>query len=518
MLINSKIVPDKSEIKTNVCIIGAGAAGITIARELKNENFSVILLESGGFDYDNETQSLYAGEGAGIIDDQYLLSSRCRYFGGSTNLWAGNCRPLDVIDFEKRSWMPYSGWPFPKSKLDSYYKEAASICEISPFDYNLDKLMSSSNTPHLIDWSNRIVTKLFHKSPPTRFGRIYRNELIDAENVTVYLNANVIEILTNSIGTLVEKVEVACLTGKRFWVEADIFILATGGIENARLLLLSNSTHKEGLGNSNNLVGRFFMGHTYRGKNTKVCIWKSPESLALYTKNNIHPVVGCKIRGALCVKNVLQKRENLLNCAIRITPGRGNKNDTTKQGIKDYIQKILSVESLQEEVCSTAINIDHPEYEGTINPHMRFVGKLNIVSEVSPNPDSRITLIDQIDNFGKKRVKVDWQENEQDLVSVNRCLDIISNYFGFGSLGRVKIVAKDIASHVFKFSHHIGSTRINDDPKQGVINRNCQVHGVKNLYIVGSSVFPTSGHANPTLTIVALSLRLSDYIKNQIKH
>jgi choline dehydrogenase-like flavoprotein len=240
MLIDSTKIPKGKIIETDVCIIGAGAAGITIAKEFINKKVSVCLLESGGFKFNEDTQSLYNGYETGVGESIYLYSTRLRYFGGTTNHWAGFCRPLDEIDFEKRPWYPYSGWPFSKTHLKQYYERAFPLVEIKSFDYDIDELFGSNRPRFIVGNDDRVTTKMFHFSPTRSFGIVYRDEIIRAENIDVYLHANVVDIQTNDWGTTANRVKVACLTGNEFSVQAKIFVLATGGIENARLLLLSN--------------------------------------------------------------------------------------------------------------------------------------------------------------------------------------------------------------------------------------------------------------------------------------
>jgi choline dehydrogenase-like flavoprotein len=242
-----------------VCIVGAGAAGITLARECIKQPFRVCLLESGGLDYNEDIQSLYQGENTGL--PYYPLdASRLRYFGGTTNHWAGMCRPLDDIDFAARAWIPYSGWPFGRSHLDPFYARAHLICQLGSFTYDTGA-WETPDTPRFPLSSDRVMTKITQQSPPTRFGQVYQDEIVRADNVITYLHANAVEVETADTAQTVTRLRVACLQGPQFWVAARQFILATGAIENARLLLLSNKAQSAGLGNQNDLVGRFFMEH-----------------------------------------------------------------------------------------------------------------------------------------------------------------------------------------------------------------------------------------------------------------
>jgi choline dehydrogenase-like flavoprotein len=259
VLIDARTLAENTTVTTDICIVGAGAAGITLAREFSGKSFRVCLLESGGLEFENETQSLYAGE---IVGLPYipLEIARLRYFGGTTNHWGGFCQPLDESDFESREWIPHSGWPFSKSHLDPFYERAQSILELGPFRYEAEAWETESDR-RLPFMGQGVITKMVQFSSPTRFGRVYRNEIAQAENIRTYLHANVIEIEATKDVQAVTRLRVACLQGNRFWVSGKLFILAAGGIENARLLLLSNKLQRGGLGNQNDLVGRFFMDH-----------------------------------------------------------------------------------------------------------------------------------------------------------------------------------------------------------------------------------------------------------------
>jgi ectoine hydroxylase-related dioxygenase (phytanoyl-CoA dioxygenase family) len=231
MFVDARTVPDGSRIESDVCIIGAGAAGITIARELRGRPLRVALLESGWLTPDATTQSLYAGE---VSEQRYfsLDSARNRYFGGTTNKWNGECRLLDAQDFEPRDWIPDGGWPFGLDHLLPFYDQAQSLCQLGPFAYAADDWRERGVRPIAFP-SERIHSCVLHYSPPTRFGRVYRDDLEGATNVVTYLGANVVDLETPNPPNRVSAARVACLSGSGFRVAARLFILATGGIENA---------------------------------------------------------------------------------------------------------------------------------------------------------------------------------------------------------------------------------------------------------------------------------------------
>src|SRR5438045_2694107 len=188
MFFDARSLPTGTVIETEVCIIGAGAAGITLARELATAQFRVALLESGGMDHEPETQALYEGESIGQPFED-LTASRLRFFGGTTNHWGGWCLPFDPIDFVERDDIPYHGWPFAKSHLDPWYERAQEVCRLGPYDYRPSIWGIPANIiPPPFNGPN-FECKILQESR-VRFGPAYADELSQAPRVSVFLNAN----------------------------------------------------------------------------------------------------------------------------------------------------------------------------------------------------------------------------------------------------------------------------------------------------------------------------------------
>jgi len=500
MVIDSDRVTRNSLIQSDLCIIGAGAAGITMAREFLNSNVSVCLLESGTFQIDHPTQMLYHGKHEGdLIDDEiwYLVDSRVRYFGGSTNHWSGKCRPLDEIDFDKRSWVSYSGWPITRKELDSYYQRACPICDII-----LDEeLPSSQVTPDRrlkIRKNFGFANKTFYSSKPTRFGEKYREEIVGSNSISLYLNANVTNIASHPDGKKIEFVDIQTLSGNRFSVKSRYFILAAGGIENARILLFSNQVYKGGLGNHNDLVGRFFLenpGAYY----ARAFLWNPINTKTRFSREaGTKPVVGSD--HILWPTEPTQREYKLLNSCVKIK--------------EIPPQSRISADELR--VSRTMFDLDSSLYDEKVGKRDEvYVARLNFRSEQGPNPDSRVILTNDKDALGKPKIKLNWKLNPQDYDNVEKFMGLISHTLSRHYVGRVRILADEQNPwpEGSGASHHMGTTRMHDDPKKGVVDKNCGVHGISNLFMAGSSVFPTGSFINPTLTIVALALRLSDHIK-----
>jgi choline dehydrogenase-like flavoprotein len=503
MLIDGRTIPEGKTIQTDVCIVGGGAAGITLAREFCGQPFQVCLLESGGLERDEETQSLYSGEIVGLPYTP-LAAARLRFFGGTTNHWSGWCQPLDEIDFESRDWVPHSGWPFNKSHLVPFYARAQSILQIGPFAYGAEA-WETENAPHLPFAGGRVITKMVQFSPPTRFGQVYRDQIAHAENIRTYLNANALEIETTRDARTVKRLRVGCLEGSKFWVSARLFVLATGGIENARLLLLSDKAQSGGLGNQNGLVGRFFMDHA--GLISGAILLSDPNiSPALY----VH-----RVRGR--PKSSQPPIEQFVMGELMLTP-----DVMRAEKVANFSAVLQSTSRLEgakgDGFLSSLYNVIKTVNRKVFKPLIRL---RNIIEPI-PNPDSRVSLTAERDRLGQNRVRLDWRLSPNDKRTIRRSQEIIGRELGRAGLGRLMVTLDGddtnwTSSLEPGLGHHMGTTRMHSDPKKGVVDHNSQVHGVSNLFVAGSSVFPTYGYAPPTFTIVALALRLGDHIKGRLK-
>lgn len=524
MFIDVRTLPNETEIRSDVCIVGAGAAGITLAREFVGGSLDVCLLESGGFEFDSKTQSLYQGENVGFpYYDLELL--RLRYFGGTTNHWGGSCRPLDEIDFERRDWVPHSGWPFDKSLLDPFYRRAHKVCELGPYDYEPDAWETETDH-HLPLKTDRVKTTMGLQSPPTRFGRVYREEIRAAENLRTYLYANVVDIETRPSSQKVSRLRVATLEGHRFWVSARIFILATGAIENARLLLSSNKTQKEGLGNEYDLVGRYFMEHL---SVPGALLLPSDPSLrtGLYSAKQVKGVTG---EGFLTLTAETLRREELLNVRALLRTASPQELTRNVSGWTVSAERILKegrAGNLSNAFIKDLWNVITDIDEVAIYSYRKLVrpahGVLSLYYHIenAPNSESRVSLTSEVDQLGMQRVRLAWRFGDLERRTLTRTNEIIGEELGRVGIGRIMEIQNYAGSGwpvgLRGAWHQMGTTRMDSDFKRGVVNGDCRVHGISNLYLAGSSVFPSSGYTEPTLTIVALSLRLADHVKEVMK-
>jgi choline dehydrogenase-like flavoprotein len=502
-------------LEGDLCIVGAGAAGISIALEWVNSPLKVLLLEGGGFEYDREMQDLYRGE---IVGQPYfpLEAARLHFFGGSTGHWAGFCSTYDAIDFEKRPWVPHSGWPIRREELDPFYARAHRLLDLGPYEYDAktwarrDKELAPLDLEPDVFW-----TKIWQFSRPTRFGTKYRGNIVNAPNVHLYTHANVCEVEANEGLNAVEGLRVRSLHGKEFTVRARSYVLACCTIQNARLLLASNRRATAGLGNAHDLVGRYFMEHLEMPGGELALA--QPQS----TKMKIFALrLGVtKARGELAVSAQAQREHGILNGTASLeprVPGVEAKS-TFQQFTPEMLVPMREREKSRKKGPTPAVTARRP----VLSRSPRFFN-LATRQEQAPNPDSRVTLSTERDALGMPRAKLDWQLTELDKSSIRTYYKLLGQEFGRSELGRVQLrewLLSDDRTWPSNLSggwHHMGTTRMHADPTQGVVDINCRVHGLANLYIAGAAVYPTAGSANPTLTLVALSLRLSDHLKTKL--
>jgi choline dehydrogenase-like flavoprotein len=516
MLIDARSLESGTTLEADVGVIGAGAAGITIARELAGRGLTVCVIESGGLEREAATQDLCAGEVVGL--PYYPLdATRLRYLGGSTNHWAGGCRPLDPVDFEQRDWVPHSGWPFGREELDPFYARAHEICRLDDATYESDRWEASIG-PRLPP-GERIVPKLF-RTRPTRFATQFRADLENAPNVRLYHHANVIEIVPVDGVRRVERLRVACLEGPVLEVRARAFVLATGGIENARLLLLSNTVRPRGLGNDRDLVGRFFMDHF--GFDGGVFLPADPYvRFGLYRRFQARPD-GAPMRAAWSPAPATLRQERILSLASWLMPVwpepalklRALRAEGPDSGFRHFVRQLGRVLADLDDTAPAAIR----RWRRGRFPVEYF--RLDYQCEQAPNPDSRVTLADARDPLGCPRARLDWRLTELDRRSVARATEIFGQELGRAGLGRIRFVLEDSGNgwpaSLTGGHHHMGTTRMHQDPRQGVVDADGRVHGLSNLFVAGSSVFPTAGCAHPTLTIVALAVRLAHHLEREL--
>ena len=513
MLLDARSLPQDTVIEADICIVGAGAAGIAMACQLIGQPLRVVLLESGGLDFEPDIQALNQGLVTGAPSAP-LDESRLRYFGGTSNHWMGYCRPFDPQDFAARPWVRLSGWPIGPEELAPWYAKAGPVLEVPDQDYSaahwqahIAPLLRGPLT------ADRLRAAVFQQSPPTRLGERYRQDIEKAGNIRAFLYANLVDIVTDATATTVTELAAACLDGGKFTVRPKIAVLACGGIENPRLLLNARSTAPAGLGNAHDGVGRCFMDHPTH-EAADILLDVDPELARPPPTQLIDTLIG--------LDPAVEQAESLGRFSAYAFPRREAGVEAKGYRAMRDITKALRRGRLPDhlwQLIGTAVG-DLDGVAGDL--WQRFVAETPILAvrihpEVAPNPDSRVTLTDMRDALGLQQARLDWRLLEIDRRTIRRGLEILGEELGRHRLGRLRLMPW-VLEEPFVVPgtgayHHVGTTRMSDDPRQGVVDRHGLVHGMANLYIAGSSVFPTCGYANPTLTLVALALRLADRLK-----
>ena len=539
MIRDARALPTGHVEKADICILGGGVAGLTIARELAGQNLEVCVLEQGGLENEKEAQRLNRGEVTGY---PYwgLDYARHAQLCGSSQRWClklsdgdigARFRPLDPIDFEKRDGVPHSGWPFSKAELDPFYARAQQRLNLGPNTYDPADWMGSEDE-RLFEDASSMKAVMFQYGSRQRFIEDHRGSMEQAQNVAVFLHAHATEIETNEAGRTATTVQTRTLDGGAFTVQANAYVLALGGIGNPRLLLLSNQTHANGIGNQHDLVGRYFMEHpVFRAG----LLWPSDESVFERDQfYHIHGHNGVSVHGKLALRDEILRREGLRNFCFMLWPVLSPYDPLQES-------EAFEVARVSKSTLERGYLPDRPlKKMGTFiaksGPLLHHVGRelrrrvgrwwgeeetpvaysLHHFAEESPNPNSRILLSDRKkDRFGQPMAKLDWQLRGDDIRNIVRGLEVIKEDVERTGDWRLELPEYNELppSGIRGGFHHIGTTRMHENPKRGVVNQHGRVHGVSNLFVTGSSVFPTAGYANPTLTIVAMALRLADHLK-----
>ena len=557
MLGDARQIPVDSVVETDICIVGGGPAGLTLARELTGKAFRVLLLESGGMEPDEAAQSLNVGETTGD-DFKPLETSRRRQLGGTANMWdtmldddqlGFRGAPLDPIDFERRSWLAHSGWPFGREALEPFYERAHRVGGFGTYSYDAERWQTDGAKPLPLD-QEMVRTSIWHFGRKQTMTSELPTTVARAANVTVLLNATVVEIEANETATAVTGLRVACTDGPRFRVRAGIVVLAMGGIENARLLLLSRGVRAHGLGNQHDLVGRFFMEHQQVDCGDLIPFRRDVfDRVHFYDE---HIVDGSLIMGQLQLSEAVMRRERLLNMGVALVPRPRGYRRIREDAIHSFEALASSVlhlrlpEDGRRHIRTVLAGADYVAAaacrrmtRGALFRHLvpgpTFVGargwsqepgcarrygvfEVLLHTEQSPEQENRITLSDQRDRLGSRKARLHWRWGEQAIDSIRRAQRILAMELEKAGVGRLKLRSAQGRPCLIHagLHHHTGTTRMHTDPRQGVVNEHMRVHGIANLFIAGCSVFPTSGFINPTLTSMALAIRLADYLKGEV--
>ncbi len=452
-------------VETDICIIGAGAAGIVLALELENSGYKVCLIESGNDNVLKE-DPLYEFESSEL---QIPTNSRVRAFGGTTTVWSGRWRLLDPIDFMLRPWVKNSGWPLEYESLVPYYNRASNL-----FGFNKGKV----GVTNLLSESLIFKPTLFEQDLSTKrhWADIYREKINKSENIFVHLNTHALKL--NRQGNKISSVLAHKPSGEKLSIQAKKFVLATGGIENARILLLSD------VGNNFDQVGRYFMDHP-KGASGIIETYKPLSLFKDPSLNNRHN----RFFAGFKIEEEVQKKYEILNSYI-ICESFLAKNS--------WINKLARIGFFSKTSIFRIYNF----------------------MEQAPDPENRVFLGDKKDKFGYPRAVGRWTIGSQERKTMKIFHELFKKElekYNIGELDSPLVLEADDSKYISQdSSHHMGVTRMGVDPKCSVVDSDCKVHGIDNLFIAGSSVFPTGGSVNPTATIAALAVRLADHLKTNI--
>jgi choline dehydrogenase-like flavoprotein len=501
MSLNPTIPADGALLEGDLCVVGAGPAGLTLARELAGSPLRVVLLESSSGQDDKGAQSL--NEGA-VVGDPYagLDSTRRRQVGGSTGLWntpvsdAGSGAkyvPLDPIDFQERPGDPLFGWPFGHQALAPYYHRAQGLCGLGPFRYD-GKDWSEVDRP-ILDLGDQLVTRVYQLGNADLWREKYWSDLAPATNITRWVDATATRLVLK--GDRVELVEGRTRSGRRFSVRASRFVIAGGAIENARILLCSGEAAHGAPGNHSGWLGRGFMEHP---RDTSLTLRpRRPDLARQLTFYDRHRAAdGTVIAGRLALSEPLAHRARIPNAYLTLRP----RHHVNPWGVTAAALRLGWIASPGGGYGWSAALGREPVPD-------RIDLLLNL--EQRPHRENRVVLGRDRDQLGMPRAELHWRWAVTDQRALDRTREAIISILEEAGLGPIDLRAAsrpDPNAH-----HHAGTTRMHRDPRFGVVDPDSRVHGIENLYLAGASVFPTAGAANPTLTIVAMAIRLADHLK-----
>ena len=472
-------------VDADVCICGGGPAGITLARSLAKRNIRVLLLEGGDEYLSDDSQDLYRGINSGI--PYFALDeTRLRLLGGSSNHWTGHCGALNALDFEALDYAPMRAWPIEKADLDPFVAETRDILDLPPMP---------PEPPTLHHRSEMFEPWVLEESAPTHFAFKYYDEMATSKTLTCVLNCNVVDIRLKESGRAVSHLLCASHANpqRRIRVQAAHFALCLGGIENPRLLLNCTSQKATGIGNERDLVGRYFCEHPH----ARIGSARLKTSIASHF---VQPT------------RALLERYEALDFGLRVY--------TRDEQLPDnHLRPIERTSWRRQAACRL------PFAEGLVaeltDDLIYCDAMLWVMVEQDLNPDSRVTLTDRRDKFGLRRPELHWALTERDWTSFEAAVFSYGEYLIENDLGRARlhpwVQDRDLDTKDFAGGHHhMCTTRMSAFPEHGVVDADCRVHGIDNLYIGGSSVFASGGHINPTFTIVQLALRLGKTIADAV--
>ncbi|HEY0188882.1 MAG TPA: FAD-dependent oxidoreductase [Cellulomonas sp.] len=554
MLIDARQLPVGAVRTADVCVIGSGPAGITVARELLAAGLQVAVLESGGPAADAEADRLQeAADGVrfGTVDQ----ISGTRRVGGNANLWSvqiGDRRrglrlvPLADSDLEHRPGIPDSGWPITAADLAPAFRRAQRAFALPETGYD-GALWERTGAARLPLDADVLRTDVFQFADRTTFSQQHVAALATAPGCTLYHHAYALELVTDSLGGRVTGVRAASTPGREVTFRAPAVVVAAGGLASTQLLLASPGVGR-GLdrasgGRGADHLGRNFMDHPLLDGG--VLLPDDPavlDAMALYDLRRVDDV---PVMGHLRLADDVLRAEPVPQLSTLLFPRHrsqraGDPDDDralrawgSAVAVRDALRArrlprpgdVWGALSRADAVLSRARHsggrmstyVGHGGWSTYRRPSQRF-DHLRVLhqGEQLPAPHNRVRLGSQTDAFGMPRLAIDWAWSPQDAAGAARAHTLTADAVRRAGIGRlVPAVAGGSVDPVVLGSstnHYLGTTRMSEDAGGGVVDPQCRVHGVDNLYVASTSVFPTGGFANPTLTLVALAARVADTV------
>lgn len=547
-----KTVPAGTILACDVLIVGSGPAGITIAMGVAGSSLRTILLESGGERETTQSQDLLRGFVHPVGSHEPLEANRRRVFGGASTAWGGRCIAFDPIDFKPRPWIPYSGWPLSWRDVQPYQARAAALCEVGEPVFDAGTAFPGRQAEMIagFDGGGVLSSPLERWGPPTNFARRYGPLLDKQANMTTILNATLVGLKFDPESGCVLYAQVALAPDHRFIVRARRIVLACGAIENARLLLASNDAASAGIGNAFDKVGRFYMSHP-----NGMHAWSrltDPGGRFLFGFERHGETY---VRRRFWITPTAQRRRRIGNAvASFLTPYGDEELQAGALSSAVFIAKFALALARKRDVADILrhrkVLLRHfgrmAKEAPALVPQLveaarqRFFAKRRLPillprkedlnnrfglfyqTEHLPNPDSRIVLHSERDALGVPRAEARIAFTDLDVRTVMTTHALVRDQFRRSGTGELVYDERDLEQQVRarlrmfdSMAHHAGTTRMSKEPATGVVDENCRVHGTSNLFVAGSSVFPTSSHANPTFMIVALALRLAEHLQGE---
>jgi choline dehydrogenase-like flavoprotein len=460
----------------DVCVVGSGPAGISLALHLARQGIRIVLLEGGGLSYDESSQSLYAVKTQGI--DLYAQGARLRYFGGTSNHWSGRCRPFDAGDFSGDPLGGMPGWPISFEEFNRYLPAAMRILDLPESGF-------SAVNPDMT--GGKFAADRFAMSSPTRFAGKYMEEIKSSKNIDLLYNCNCVDVIYNKATGDISSLSLVDYKKQRASLTARRYVLALGAIENARMLLNSETLQTAKL-EGMQWAGRCFMEHLNVPLGSFI-----PSETFKYSDAQYFPTDRFVEQAKI---------------------GRGNISFGVVQEVSSYGRTAAVKNFFKNLACNLGVS-DKLQFIENFN--CPGAGTIGTLLEQFPSPEgSRITLSEERDALGVRKAVVKWVLSPEDRTTIRTIGREIAKNFASSGLGFVKLndfVTNDaLEIQVSHHCHHMGTTRMADSARWGVVDKHCKVFGVKNLYIAGSSVFPTGGGGNPTMPLVQLAVRLAEHL------